>query len=170
MAFARARGNVLLAHLAAPVTLADFAFRDDPFPWHARDPETRVPPIEVRRRRLGPPGAADLAAAKALLARRFAVVGLTERFDESMRAFAEALAGAPLPASVLAADAAASHTQHADDDRFVKRADLSKDDEKKLAALLAFDLELYAFAKGRFEQRYGGGGGDVQLLEPPGIA
>jgi bifunctional ADP-heptose synthase (sugar kinase/adenylyltransferase) len=157
MAFASARGNVLLAHLAAPVTLADFAFRDDPFPWHARDPETRVPPIEVRRRRLGPPGAADLAAAKALLARRFAVVGLTERFDESMRAFAEVLAGAPLPASVLAADKASSHTRHADDDRFVSRADLSKDDEKKLASLLAFDLKLYAFAKERFEARYGNG-------------
>ena len=157
MAFARARGNVLLAHLAAPVTLADFAFRDDPFPWHARDPETRVSPIEVRQRRLGPPGAADLAAAKALLARRFAVVGLTERFDESMRAFAEVLAGAPLPASVLAADKASSHTRHADDDRFVSRADLSKDDEKKLASLLAFDLKLYAFAKERFEARYGNG-------------
>ena len=157
LAFAKARGNVLLAHLAAPVTLADFAFRDDPFPWHARDPETRVSPIEVRRRRLGPPGAADLAAAKALLARRFAVVGLTERFDESMRAFAEVLAGAPLPASVLAADKASSHTRHADDDRFVSRADLSKDDEKKLASLLAFDLELYAFAKARFEARYGNG-------------
>ena len=87
----------------------------------------------------------------------FAVVGLTERFDESMRAFAEALAGAPLPASVLAADEASSHTRHADDDRFVSRADLSKDDEKKLASLLAFDLKLYAFAKERFEARYGNG-------------
>ena len=39
----------------------------------------------------------------------------------------------------------------------MSRADLSKDDEKKLASLLAFDLKLYAFAKERFEARYGNG-------------
>ena len=49
------------------------------------DPEAsrRVGPIEARRRREGDSNGADLRAAKRRLENAFAVVGLTERFEES---------------------------------------------------------------------------------------
>ena len=150
--FARARGNVLLEHVGHAVELADFAYRDDPFAWHARDARRRVSPIEARRHREGPSNRADLAAAKRLLATRF-VVGLTSRFEESLRRFAHVFAGRELPASVLERPEASSHTVHADDPRFVKLDALSAATRKELHRAVALDLKLYAFAEQLFDSR-----------------
>ena len=69
-------------------------------PWRARDTATRVNPIETRRARQGPATRADLYVALSELRRRFAVIGLTERYDESLQMFAWALTGETLPPKV----------------------------------------------------------------------
>ena len=76
--------------------------------WHRRDFESRVNPLETRRRREGPANAADLAVALANLDKWFAVVGLTERYDESMALFSWVLTGR----ATSAAEAKAVHTHN----------------------------------------------------------
>lgn len=119
-AWAEERGNVLLEHLlplaahdwrngvvhgaagdAGSVAggAADDRVRID-VPWRARDTATRVNPIETRRARQGPATRADLYVALSELRRRFAVIGLTERYDESLQMFAWALTGETLPPKV----------------------------------------------------------------------
>jgi hypothetical protein len=56
-------------------------------PWRARDPETRVNPIETRRLREGAATAADLQFVVEMLEEWLAVVGITERFEESVQLF-----------------------------------------------------------------------------------
>ena len=78
-------------------------------------------------------------------------MGLTSRFEASLRRFAHVFAGRELPASVLARPEASSHSVHADDPRFVKIDGFSAAVRKEVHRAVALDLELYRFAEQLFD-------------------
>lgn len=153
--FARARGNVLVEHVAHSFTLADFAWGDHPMAWHDRDKGVRVTPMEARRARQGDSNLADLEVAKFMLANHFAVVGLTERFEESAQRVAHVLAGRELPESVLRDPSLHAHNAK-DRDRkhsYLSREALSDVELKQVREAVHLDLLLYRFAVELFESR-----------------
>jgi hypothetical protein len=61
--------------------------------WHNQKSEARISPIEMRRKREGVATRADLVLALQFIESGMAVVGLTERFEESVKLIAFALTG-----------------------------------------------------------------------------
>ena len=61
--------------------------------WNKRDVERRISPIEARRLREGPATEADFVEVARALIEGLAVVGITERFEESLEMTTFALGG-----------------------------------------------------------------------------
>ena len=153
LAFAEARGNVLVEHVGGALSSADFHYAGMPDDWHNRDPNLRVNPIEVRRRRQGPANRADLEAAKFVLEQQYVVVGFTDTYNESVREMALILA--PGHAKGMPANAAGhahvhDHTQFKrkqSSPLFVSRATLSPMIIEELKEVLSLDILLYQHAR-----------------------
>ena len=90
-----------------------------------------------------------------MLANHFAVVGLTERFEESAQRVAHVLAGRELPESVLRDPSLHAHNAK-DRDRkhsYLSREALSDVELKQVREAVHLDLLLYRFAVELFESR-----------------
>jgi hypothetical protein len=123
-------------------------------PWRQRNRETRVNPLETRRGREGVANAADLQFVVEHLEEWFAVIGITERFEESMSLFAFALTGKLIPRSL--AGSVHTHNQNTTTS-VIDLASLNRVNEAvKLdvglyrAALALFDKQLAAFKQRDF--------------------
>jgi len=113
-------------------------------PWRQRDRETRINPIENRRVREGPANVADLRFVEEHLEEWFAVIGITERFEESMMLFAFALAGKSIPKNMAAVH---THNQNTS----ASGVDASK--IERLNAAVTLDTSLYRTAFSLFEKQ-----------------
>lgn len=107
----------------------------------ARDTANRQTRM-IAGRREGAPDAADLAQAKQHLEAHFPVVGLIERFEESV-ALMQGHLGWPLRPL----------TNENVTGRRSQREALSSDEERELRAINALDYELYEFAAARLAQQ-----------------
>ena len=149
VAFARARGNVMLEHVAGVVAAADFHYAGMPADWHRRNVSERVNPIDVRRRRQGPANMADLSVAKHLLQTQYVVLGFTDDFNRSITHMAAVLAPGRTFTPPRGTHAHVhNHATFTHRGPFaVSREQLSKDVVNEVASLLSLDLLLYAHAK-----------------------
>ena len=87
--WAEEKGNFMLEHFLQLVPEDWYQMSTNYYvPWRQRDRETRINPIENRRVREGPANVADLRFVEEHLEEWFAVIGITERFEESMMLFA----------------------------------------------------------------------------------
>eukprot|EP00622_Pseudochattonella_farcimen_P006743 FR742599.1.p1 GENE.FR742599.1~~FR742599.1.p1 ORF type:complete len:264 (+),score=19.47 FR742599.1:100-792(+) len=153
IAFANARGNVLLEHFAHSFALADFGYKDHPYAWHDRNAYNRITPMETRRNRQGDSNEADLAAAEFFLAHHFSVVGLMEEFETSVKRITKVLTGKEIPAEIFNLPEMHAHdsTQRNQTKGYVYRENLDEQALHKVRKAVALDLKLYAFAKKCFE-------------------
>ena len=151
--YARARGNVLVAHFALSFEAADYLYKDHPVAWHDRPKGTRITPMEARRARQGDPNTSDLLTAKFMLSHHFSVVGLTERFDESVERMAKVLGGEELPLTLLDDPKIHAHdaTTIADQTGYISKEDLTDKQIAKVQAAVSLDLELYDYAQKTFD-------------------
>ena len=110
--WAEEKGNFMLEHFLQLVPEDWYQMSTNYYvPWRQRDRETRINPIENRRVREGPANVADLRFVEEHLEEWFAVIGITERFEESMMLFAFALAGKSIPKNMLAKKINSKSTQ-----------------------------------------------------------
>ena len=123
-------------------------------PWRRRNRETRINPLETRRGREGSANAADLQFVVEHLEEWFAVVGITERFEESMSLFAFALTGKLIPRSL--AGSVHTHNQNTTTS-VIDLVSLNRVNEAVRldvglyrAALALFDKQLAAFKQRDF--------------------
>jgi len=149
-AWAEERGNFMLEHFLG---LSDLDWADvsnnavgEAFvPWHDRDASRRINPIETRRLREGAANAADLQLVLSHLEDWIAVIGITERFEESMALFSLALAGKPMPKH----RAASVHTHNAN----TSTDALPPTTRRRIEAAVALDLQLYDAARNIFQKQ-----------------
>ena len=114
-------------------------------PWRQRDRDTRVNPLETRRGREGSANAADLQFVVEHLEEWFAVIGITERFEESMALFALALTGTPMPKSTVGS----VHTHNQNTSTSV----LEPVALRRVREAVKLDLGLYRAAVALFERQ-----------------
>mmetsp|Transcript_16782 Transcript_16782/g.34407 ORF Transcript_16782/g.34407 Transcript_16782/m.34407 type:complete len:416 (+) Transcript_16782:890-2137(+) len=159
VAYAERRGNVLLEHVAAPLTAADFFQLGQPDDWHDRDVEVRVNPLEMRRQRQGRVNEADLALGKLILSSQYAVVGLLEQLEETYNRIVGAVAPEHIEkiniTAIIEEGLVDSHAhdefQNKDAPPPVSREDLSPEQLDRVVLAVNLDLELYHHAQYLFE-------------------
>ncbi|KAJ8605306.1 hypothetical protein CTAYLR_002330 [Chrysophaeum taylorii] len=140
--WAEEKGNFMLEHLLR-LTPLDWGERGS---WRKQNPETRVNPIETRRRRDGPARHADLDLALANLDNWFAVVGLTKRYDDSLALFSYVLTGQVIPRSLVRS--VHTHNQHS------TNTSLSPPNTTdRILRAVALDLQLYGAAEEIFDRQ-----------------
>jgi len=143
--WAEEKGNFMLEHFLQLVPEDWYQMSTNYYvPWRQRDRETRINPIENRRVREGPANVADLRFVEEHLEEWFAVIGITERFEESMMLFAFALAGKSIPKNMAAVH---THNQNTS----ASGVDASK--IERLNAAVTLDTSLYRTAFSLFEKQ-----------------
>lgn len=144
--WAEEKGNFMLEHFLQLVPEDWYQISTNYYvPWRQRDRETRINPIENRRVREGPANIADLRFVKEHLEDWFAVIGITERFEESMMLFAFALTGESIPKNMVGS----VHTHN-------QNTSVSGVDAKKIErvnAAVTLDTGLYHAAFSLFEKQ-----------------
>lgn len=153
--WAEERGNFMLEHLVhlSDVDWADRAASSSSRPfteWHSRNSDSRINPIETRRAREGPANVAHLDLALANLDQWFAVIGLTERYDESLALFSYALTGTVLSRHV--ASSVWTHKQTHDTSK-APLVDFENNTLSRIKQAVALDAQLYAAAVRLFERQ-----------------
>lgn len=152
--WAEERGNFMLEHLIHLSPL-DWAVReDDEDDWHRRDRDKKINPIETRRLREGPANAANLALALANLDNWFAIVGITERYSESLALFSYALTGTVMPSRV----AMSVHTHNQNSASGGKNSTtlgnaLDATTRDRIERAVEFDRRLYNAANALFDRQ-----------------
>jgi len=144
--WAEEKGNFMLEHFLQLVPEDWYQISTNYYvPWRQRDRETRINPIENRRVREGPANIADLRFVEEHLEDWFAVIGITERFEESMMLFAFALTGESIPKNMVGS----VHTHN-------QNTSVSGVDAKKIErvnAAVTLDTGLYHAAFSLFEKQ-----------------
>jgi hypothetical protein len=145
--WAEEKGDVALEHFL-PLKHLDWAFDGKKIiDWHKQNRDTRISPIEMRRKREGAATRADLVLALEFIESGMAVVGLTERFEESVKLIAFALTGQ----NVDSKDIVDKHTHNlAASSKEIK---VSSKDRTKIMQSIKLDTHLYERAVSLFQQQ-----------------
>jgi hypothetical protein len=144
--WAEEKGSFMLEHFLR-LTSEDWHHADTKIyiPWRQRNRELRINPLETRRGREGAANAADLQFIIEHLEEWFAVIGITERFEESMALFSFALTGKLMPQRT--AGSVHTHNQNTS----TSSLDLSV--LRRINEAVKLDIELYRAALSLFERQ-----------------